>query len=47
MGQDRLSGKVIAITGAASGVGHAVAQACAGEGARLALLDRDEAAHAG
>lgn len=44
MGQDRLSGKVIAITGAASGVGRAVAQACAGEGARLALLDRDEAA---
>jgi NAD(P)-dependent dehydrogenase (short-subunit alcohol dehydrogenase family) len=31
MSQDRLSGKIIAITGAASGVGRAVAQACAGK----------------
>lgn len=36
-----LSEQVIAITGAASGVGLAVAQAAAAAGARLALLDRD------
>jgi len=35
----RLSGKIVAITGAASGVGRAVAQACADAGAKLALLD--------
>lgn len=41
MSDDRLIGRVIAITGAASGVGLAVAGACAAAGARLALLDRD------
>jgi NAD(P)-dependent dehydrogenase (short-subunit alcohol dehydrogenase family) len=41
MADHRLSGRVIAITGAASGVGLAAARACAGAGARLALLDRD------
>lgn len=41
MADDRLSGRVIAITGAASGVGLAAARACADAGARLALLDRD------
>src|SRR5712671_2197405 len=40
----RLAGKVVAITGAASGIGLATAQACAREGASLALLDRDKAA---
>jgi NAD(P)-dependent dehydrogenase (short-subunit alcohol dehydrogenase family) len=44
MTDERLTGLVIAITGAASGVGLAAAQACAAAGARLALLDRDAAA---
>ena len=34
-----LSGKVVAITGAASGLGSALAYACAKKGARLALAD--------
>jgi NAD(P)-dependent dehydrogenase (short-subunit alcohol dehydrogenase family) len=38
----RLSGKRIMITGAAQGIGLAIAEACANEGARLLLLDRDE-----
>lgn len=38
---NRLAGHVIAVTGAASGVGLATAQACMDAGARLALLDRD------
>lgn len=41
---NRLAGQVIAITGAASGVGLASAHACRAAGADLALLDRDEAA---
>ncbi|HEY3716142.1 MAG TPA: SDR family NAD(P)-dependent oxidoreductase [Jatrophihabitantaceae bacterium] len=41
MHDDRLAGQIIAITGAASGIGLAVAHACAAAGARLALLDRD------
>lgn len=39
-----LSGKVIAITGAASGIGLACARECIAAGARVALVDRDEAA---
>ncbi|MEM1079439.1 MAG: SDR family oxidoreductase [Pseudomonadota bacterium] len=37
----KLSGKVVAITGAASGIGLACAEACIAEGARAALVDRD------
>lgn len=37
----RLDGKVIAVTGAGSGVGLSAARACARAGARVALLDRD------
>jgi NAD(P)-dependent dehydrogenase (short-subunit alcohol dehydrogenase family) len=37
----RLLGRRILITGAASGIGAATARRFAGEGARLALLDRD------
>jgi NAD(P)-dependent dehydrogenase (short-subunit alcohol dehydrogenase family) len=44
MADERLTGQVIAITGAASGVGLAAARACAAAGARLALLDRDAGA---
>lgn len=39
-----LTGKVVAITGAAGGIGEAIAAAFAEVGARVALLDRDEAA---
>ncbi|MFP7672666.1 SDR family oxidoreductase [Marivita sp. S0852] len=39
-----LSGKVVAITGAASGIGLACAEACRDAGATVALVDRDEAA---
>ena len=39
-----LSGKVIAITGAASGIGLACARACIAAGARVALIDRDATA---
>lgn len=39
-----LKDKVIAITGAASGIGRAVAQECAGRGANLALADVQEEA---
>lgn len=39
-----LSGKVVAITGAASGIGLACAKACIAEGARVALVDRDAGA---
>lgn len=39
MAQD-LSGKVVAITGAASGIGLACAQACLAAGARVVLIDR-------
>ena len=40
---DRLAGKVAVVTGAASGIGLATAQRFAGEGARVLLIDRDEA----
>jgi len=36
-----LSGKVVAITGAASGIGLACARECLAAGARVALVDRD------
>ncbi|MGW2559524.1 SDR family oxidoreductase [Streptomyces sp. NPDC001514] len=35
----RLNGKAVVVTGAARGLGRAIAVACAGEGADLALLD--------
>jgi NADP-dependent 3-hydroxy acid dehydrogenase YdfG len=35
-----LRGRVVAVTGASSGVGRAIAQACAARGARVALLAR-------
>jgi NAD(P)-dependent dehydrogenase (short-subunit alcohol dehydrogenase family) len=38
---DRLKGKTVLITGAAGGLGEAMAQRMAGEGARLALTDID------
>ena len=38
---NRLDGKVVLVTGAASGLGAATALACAGAGARLWLVDRD------
>ncbi|WP_107676381.1 SDR family oxidoreductase [Agrobacterium sp. LAD9] len=38
---DRLKGKRIMITGAAQGIGLAIAKACAAEGARLFLIDLD------
>ncbi|SAK47861.1 Short-chain dehydrogenase/reductase SDR [Caballeronia temeraria] len=39
----RLESSVCAVTGAAGGIGRAIASALADAGARLALLDRDEA----
>ena len=39
---NRLQGRRIVVTGAASGIGRATAQLFAREGASLALLDRDE-----
>lgn len=40
---DRLKGRTIAITGAAQGIGRAIAEACAREGAALYLLELDGA----
>src|SRR4051812_30748642 len=39
-----LEGKVVAVTGAASGIGLASAEAMLAAGARVAMVDRDEAA---
>jgi NAD(P)-dependent dehydrogenase (short-subunit alcohol dehydrogenase family) len=44
MSAGRLDGKVAMITGAAGGIGSATARVMAREGARLALVDVDEAA---
>lgn len=44
MTQGRLEGRRVLVTGAASGMGKAIAQLFAAEGARLALLDISEAA---
>ena len=38
----RLRGKVAIVTGAAKGIGAAIAEACVREGARVAVLDLDE-----
>jgi len=38
----RFEGKHVAVTGAARGIGRAIAERLASEGARLTLLDRDE-----
>ena len=38
---ERLAGKRIAVTGAAQGIGLAIAKACLAEGAALLLIDRD------
>ena len=39
-----LDGKVAAVTGAASGIGLASAEAMLGAGAHVVMIDRDEAA---
>lgn len=39
----RLDGKSIFLTGAAQGIGYAIAEACGREGAKLFLVDRDGA----
>ena len=41
---NRLSGARIAVTGAGTGIGRAVALRCLSEGARVAVLDIDGAA---
>jgi meso-butanediol dehydrogenase/(S,S)-butanediol dehydrogenase/diacetyl reductase len=40
---DRFEGKVVTVTGAASGIGEAAARRFAAEGARVALIDRNQA----
>ncbi|MGO2580021.1 MAG: SDR family NAD(P)-dependent oxidoreductase, partial [Halomonas sp.] len=39
----RLAAKHILVTGAATGIGRAIAEVCVQEGATVALLDRDGA----
>ena len=41
--QRRLAEKVVVVTGAAKGIGRAIAERCADEGAAVVLVDRDEA----
>lgn len=41
--QGKLAKKVVVITGAARGIGRAIALRCAGDGAEVVLVDRDEA----
>jgi dihydroxycyclohexadiene carboxylate dehydrogenase len=43
--QGRFAGKVAVVTGAAQGIGHAVALRIAREGGRVALVDRSELVH--
>ncbi|MDH2356300.1 SDR family NAD(P)-dependent oxidoreductase [Bradyrhizobium sp. SSUT18] len=40
---DRFHGKVVIVTGAASGIGEATARRFVAEGAKVALVDREEA----
>jgi meso-butanediol dehydrogenase/(S,S)-butanediol dehydrogenase/diacetyl reductase len=40
---DRFHGKVVIVTGAASGIGEATARRFVTEGAKVALIDRDKA----
>ena len=39
---DRFHGKIVIVTGAASGIGEATARRFVAEGAKVALVDRDE-----
>jgi NAD(P)-dependent dehydrogenase (short-subunit alcohol dehydrogenase family) len=41
---ENLAGKVVVVTGGAGGIGHAMAQAFAGEGAKVVLADIEEEA---
>ncbi|MYQ30452.1 SDR family oxidoreductase [Streptomyces sp. SID4956] len=41
-----IDGQVVLVTGAASGIGHAVARACVAEGATVHLADLSDAVHA-
>ena len=42
MGQAKLAAKVVVVTGAAKGIGRAIAMRCADEGADVVVVDRDE-----